>query len=237
MKTKAVQKELAAKRAASYIKDGMTIGLGTGSTAYFLIQEVGDLVDSGMQLQAVVTSEATWELAKAENIPIIMPEETKQIDLAIDGVDRIDKGFHAVKGGGGALFREKIIASKADEVIWIMDESKLVEELGEFPLPVEVLPFGYSWIIEVIENAGGNAVLRYLDGYPYRTDNGNFILDVTFSKGMDYQSGAQAIMDITGVLETGFFDRICSRIIVGSEDGVREIVNPVVVSDSCVGNK
>lgn len=226
MEEKQLQKQMAAKAAAAYIRDGMTLGLGTGSTAYFLIQEVGAMVDRGALLRAVVTSEKTRELALSFHIPVIAPWEAEIIDLAIDGVDEIDRDFCAVKGGGGALLREKIVASKADEVIWIMDESKLVERLGAFPLPVEVLPFGGQWAAEEIVKLGGCAILRCHEGKPYLTDNGNQILDVTFPKGTDYRTVASEIRRIPGVLETGYFDAVCRRIIVGGSRGVREIVNP-----------
>lgn len=225
MESKEAQKQRAAKAASSYIRDQMVLGLGTGSTAYYLIQEAGALVKAGMRLQAVATSRATEVLAKACNIPVILPEETEYIDLAIGGVDEIDSGFCAVKGGGGALLREKIIASKADEVIWIMDESKQVDHLGAFPLPVEVLPFGCRWVEEAIARQGWTAVRRYGEGSPFYTDNGNAILDVSCRGNTDYRAAADVIRRIPGVLETGYFDRVCSRIIVGGDGGVREITN------------
>ncbi len=230
MDKKEMQKAAAARAAAAYIKNHMTIGLGTGSTAYYLIREVGGMLEHGMQLRAVVTSEKTRELARSFHIPVIMPEEAEEINLAIDGVDEIDKDFCAVKGGGGALLREKIVAYKADEVIWIMDESKLKEKLGAFPLPVEVLPFGSEWAAEAISSLGGKAVLRYRDKEMFVTDNGNAILDITLPSGpgpqkMDYRKLSEAASKIPGVLETGFFEAVCSRIIVGTPGGVREIIN------------
>lgn len=230
MDKKEMQKKAAAKAAAAYIKDNMTIGLGTGSTAYYLIREVGGMVEHGMQLRAVVTSEKTAQLAQSLHIPVLMPEETEKINLAIDGVDEIDSEFCAVKGGGGALLREKIVAYKADEVIWIMDESKQKERLGAFPLPVEVLPFGADWAAEAISQLGGRAILRYRDKEIFCTDNGNAILDITLLadeglQEMDYRKLSEAAAKIPGVLETGFFDAVCSRIIVGTYGGVRELKN------------
>lgn len=223
---KETQKELAAKAAALYVRDGMTLGLGTGSTAYYFIREAGAMAAKGFRFRAVVTSKKSRELALAFHIPVISPEETEFIDLAIDGVDEIDKDFCAVKGGGGALLREKIVASKAHEVIWIMDESKLVDRLGAFPLPVEVLPFGSRWTADAAKRLGGDVRLRCVEGRPYRTDNGNAILDMTFPQRTDYRTADRELRRIPGVLETGFFDAICSRIIVGGRDGVREILNP-----------
>lgn len=135
MENKEKQKKAAAIAAASYIQDQMTIGLGTGSTALFLIHEAGSMIREGRRFQAVATSEAAEALAVSLGIPVIRPEETERVDLAIDGVDEIDGSFCAVKGGGGALLREKIVAQKAEQVIWIMDESKPVKRLGDIPSP------------------------------------------------------------------------------------------------------
>lgn len=135
-------KKIAGEKATEYIKDGMIIGLGTGSTSYYMIEKVGALVKAGMKLKAVATSKESEEHALRLHIPIFNINEVPTIDLAIDGVDEIDNQFNAIKGGGGALFREKIVASRAKEVIWIMDESKLVKEIGNFPLPIEILPYG-----------------------------------------------------------------------------------------------
>lgn len=224
---KELQKQKAAKAAAVFVRDGMTIGIGTGSTVYYLIRELGVLAASGMRLKAVVTSERSRSLAEANGIPVLLPEDVSRIDLAIDGVDEIDSSFCAVKGGGGALMREKIVAFKADEVIWIMDESKLAECLGSFPLPVEVLPYGYGWAAEKIRKLGGHPVLREKDGQIFHTDNGNYIFDVTFGQGTEYRSAAAAVRLIPGVLETGFFDSICSRILVGTGIGVKELGNVI----------
>lgn len=226
MENKEKQKKAAAMAAASYIQDQMTIGLGTGSTALFLIHEAGSMLREGRRFQAVATSEAAETLAISLGIPIIRPEETERVDLAIDGVDEIDGSFCAVKGGGGALLREKIVAQKAEQVIWIMDESKPVKRLGTFPLPVEVLPFGAEWAAEAIRAMGGKAVCRMKDGRTFFTDNGNMILDVVMKEDTDLREAAKEIRLIPGVLETGIFDRICSRIIIGTGNGVRELVNP-----------
>ena len=141
-------------------------------------------------------------------------------------MDEIDREFRAVKGGGGALLREKIVASKAKEVIWIMDESKLVERLGAFSLAVEILPFGYAWTANAILDLGCAAKIRSQEGQQFHTDNGNQILDVTIPKELDYGRVAETIKGIPGVLETGYFDRACSRIIIGTSQGTEERVNP-----------
>lgn len=220
------QKEAAAKAAAASLRDEMTVGLGTGSTAYYFIQEAGAMVRAGGRLQAVVTSEATGKLAAAFHIPVISPEEAQTVDLAVDGVDAVDTDFRAVKGGGGALLREKIVAWKAKQVIWIMDESKPVKSLAGITLPVEVLPYAAAWAGAAVRELGGNAVCRQRDGKSFFTDNGNMILDVVFPKDRDPGMAAEAVRQIPGVLETGFFDRMCSRVLIGTGGGVRELVNP-----------
>lgn len=220
------QKEAAAKAAAASLRDEMTVGLGTGSTAYYFIQEAGAMVRAGGRLRAVVTSEATGKLAAAFHIPVIPPEEAQTVDLAVDGVDAVDTDFRAVKGGGGALLREKIVAWKAKQVIWIMDESKPVKSLAGITLPVEVLPYAAAWAGAAIRELGGNAVCRQRDGKSFFTDNGNMILDVVFPKDRDPGMAAEAVRQIPGVLETGFFDRMCSRVLIGTGGGVRELVNP-----------
>ena len=158
------QKRIAGEKAAEYIKDGMTVGLGTGSTAYYMVEAVGRLVKAGMHLRAVPTSKATEAQALGVGIPLVSIDEVEGLDLAIDGVDQIDPAFNAIKGGGGALFREKVVASSAKEVIWIMDESKLVDAIGSFPLPVEILPYGYTHVLRQMEQAGLHPVLRVKEG-------------------------------------------------------------------------
>lgn len=226
MEEKEKQKQRAAEAAARHLQDDMTIGLGTGSTAYYLILEAGRMAKAGMRLKAVTTSKATEELARSHHISVILPEETDCVDLAIDGVDEIDREFRAVKGGGGALLREKIVASKAKEVIWIMDESKLVERLGAFPFPVETVPFGMPFVKRRIADMGAVPILRMGDGKSYLTDSGNFILDVQFAENTDISQAAEQIRNMPGVVETGYFGQMCSRIAAGTSSGVKVMENP-----------
>ena len=135
-------KKLAGDKAAEYVKDGMVVGLGTGSTAYHMVNAVGEMVKNGLKIQAIPTSKATEAQARELGIPLLTIDELDHVDLAIDGVDEIDPQFNAIKGGGGALYREKVVASMAKEVIWIMDESKLVDKIGAFHLPVEIAQYG-----------------------------------------------------------------------------------------------
>ncbi|MFC0875059.1 ribose-5-phosphate isomerase RpiA [Saccharicrinis sp. FJH2] len=225
-RTDMLQKKIAGEKAAEYIKDDMILGMGTGSTAYYMIQRVGELVAEGLKIKAVATSKSTENLATELNIPLLTVEEVDSIDLVIDGVDEIDPQFNAIKGGGGALFREKIVAKLAKEIIWIMDESKLVDAIGNFPLPVEILPYGYTQHLRRLEEFGFNPVLRLSkEGDTYITDNGNYIADLHLGKPMNIEDVHHKLRDLTGVLETGLFLNMCNRIVVGTDDGVKVIEN------------
>lgn len=219
------QKRNAGEKAIEYIEDGMIIGLGTGSTVYYTIKKVGELVSKGMNLKAVATSKSTERLAKELNIPLLSIDEIEKIDIAIDGVDEIDSTFNAIKGGGGALFREKVVAQLAERVIWIMDETKLVDAIGQFPLPVEILPFGYTHILKRLIEFSLNPQIRTVDGEIYITDNGNYIVDLHIGKSLDIEDIKKKLNSITGVLEVGLFINMCERIIVGIDDQVKVIVN------------
>lgn len=219
------QKRIAGEKATEYIKDGMIVGLGTGTTASYVINKVGELVKDGLKIKAVATSKQTEDLAKQLGIPLLSIDEVDNIDLSIDGVDEIDKQFNAIKGGGGALFREKSVATLADEVIWIMDSSKLVDHIGSFPLPVEILPYGYSHVIKRVEQLGYRPHLRMKDNEVFVTDNGNYIIDLHFEKAIDIPKVQENLNAIVGVLETGLFINMCKRIIVGTDQGVKVIEN------------
>lgn len=219
------QKRVAGEKSAEYIKDGMILGLGTGSTAYYMIKKVGELIKNGMKIKAVATSKSTESLARELKIPLLSIDEVDRIDLAIDGVDEIDNEFNAIKGGGGALFREKIVASLANEVIWIMDESKLVDGIGEFPLPVEILPYGYKHVIKELQDYSLNPKIRMKEEEIFVTDNGNYIVDLHIGTPMNINDVYNKVNRITGVLETGLFINMCDRIIIGTSSGAKIINN------------
>lgn len=219
------QKRVAGEKSTEYIKDGMILGLGTGSTAYYMIKKVGELIKNGMKIKAVATSKSTESLARELKIPLLSIDEVDRIDLAIDGVDEIDNEFNAIKGGGGALFREKIVASLANEVIWIMDESKLVDGIGEFPLPVEILPYGYKHVIKELQDYSLNPKIRMKEEEIFVTDNGNYIVDLHIGKPMNISDVYNKVNRITGVLETGLFINMCNRIIIGTNSGAKIINN------------
>lgn len=219
------QKRIAGQKATEYIRDGMIIGLGTGSTAYYMIKRVGELIQLGMNLKAVATSKSTESLANELHIPLVQIDEIDRIDLCIDGVDEIDKHFNAIKGGGGALFREKIVANLANEVIWIMDDSKLVDSIGAFPLPIEILPYGYTQVIRKLKEYSFNPIIRMKGGNVFITDNGNYIVDLHIGNPMDIHDVYNKVNEITGVLEIGLFINMCSRIIIGTDKGIKIIEN------------
>ena len=218
-------KEVVGKKAVDYVKDGMIIGLGTGSTVFYFVHALADRVKEGLNVEMVSTSIQTVELAKSLGLSIKELEEIDHIDLAVDGVDEIDKDFNAIKGGGAALFREKIVADIAREVIWIYDESKDVEKLGNFNLPVEILPFGYSHTIRKMEEAGLNPVLRLKDGNTLITDNNNFIVDLHLGYGFDIKAVKEKLESIVGVVEHGLFLNMCKLCIKGTEHGAVIIEN------------
>ncbi|UCH71773.1 MAG: ribose-5-phosphate isomerase RpiA, partial [Thermoplasmatales archaeon] len=179
-------KNLAAKKAVEYIKDGMIIGLGTGSTTEYAIRKIGKLVENGLDIKGIPTSVHTKRVAKECNIQLTTLEENPEIDLTIDGADEVDSNLNLIKGGGGALTREKIIAYHSKQEIIIVDDSKVVKSLGiDFPLPVEVIKFGWELTKKAIEKFDCNVKLRKIMNELYITDNSNYILDCEFDKIQD----------------------------------------------------
>ena len=219
-------KEVVGKEAVKYVEDGMIVGLGTGSTVFYFVHALADRVKEGLNIQMVSTSIQTVELAKSLGLNIKELEEIDHIDLAVDGVDEIDKNFNAIKGGGAALFREKIVADIAKEVIWIYDESKDVEKLGKFNLPVEILPFGYSHTVRKLTEAGLNPVIRKKDGEILITDNHNYIADLHLGYGFDIEEVKEKLANIVGVVEHGLFLNMCKLCIKGTPEGAIIINNP-----------
>jgi ribose 5-phosphate isomerase A len=212
------QKKAAAKRAVELVRQGMVIGLGTGSTARYFVDLLGAAVREGLQIQAIATSRATLDQAHANGIQTV-DDVDGQIDLAIDGADEIDPDLNCVKGRGGALLREKIVAHASRRFIVIADESKLVDRLGRGPVPIEVAPFLWQATSRSIETLGGSPQMRLDDGRPYQTDNGNLVLDTRFPI-VDARL-ANALHGIPGVLEHGLFFKIAAGAIVGGAAGIR----------------
>ncbi|MEZ5315723.1 MAG: ribose-5-phosphate isomerase RpiA [Chlamydiales bacterium] len=199
-------KKSVAKKAVEFVKEGMLIGLGTGSTTAFFIDSLIEKCRAGLKIKAVASSLHSSEKAKAGGIPLLSMDAVNRIDLTIDSADEIDSKLRCIKGGGGALLREKIIASTSKKVIIIADESKLVPMLGKFGLPIEILPFGYHATIAKIHSAGYEGSLRTKDGLPYLTDNGNFIYDIQKTEGfIEPEKDHKVLIQFPGVVETGFF--------------------------------
>ncbi len=219
-------KRRAAEEAVKYIERGMTLGLGTGSTAAHFVDLVGERVAQGWNLRGVPTSEETRRHAELLGIPIIEPDETTVIDVAVDGADEADPSLNLIKGGGAALLREKIVAHAAKKFIVIADKSKRVTALGAFPLPVEISPF--SWALTVASlrrtlDAQGfqNAPLelRAREGAATKTDGGNLIIDCKLGRIDDPSSLERALAGIPGVLESGLFCGMAAMVIYGDQDG------------------
>jgi ribose 5-phosphate isomerase A len=207
-----------------YVRDGMCVGLGTGTTAYWAIKRTGERVAAGEKLEAIVTSQATEKLCLEFGVPVI-PFMSRDIDVAIDGADEVAPDWALTKGGGGALFREKAIAIAAGRFIVIVDDSKVVQQLGKFPTPVEVVPFTLEWVKRQIaeRHPAATAAERVRDGKPYRTDNGNAILDCAFATIADPRALATEIQAIHGVLDVGIFLDLATAVLCTADEGVAEL--------------
>jgi len=211
---------LAAAKAVEYIKSGMTIGLGTGSTAYWAIHGIGERVKNGLSVRAIATSLQSDSLARELGIPIVPFSEIDHLDITIDGADEVDEGLNLIKGGGGALLREKIVASATRYYIIIVDGSKLVRQLGMFPLPVEVAPFGWELTFRRLRELGGAPRMRMAaSGEPFLTDNQHYILDTSFGVIADPAKLHEQVSGITGVMEDGFFIGMADLVIAGLPNG------------------
>ncbi len=223
----AALKKEAAEYAVRYIASGMTVGLGTGSTSIFAIRRIGALLQSG-ELKDIVgfaTSRASWNAAVELNIPMLTDDLPKNIDVTIDGADEVDPQLNLVKGGGGALLREKLVAQASKREIIIVDESKLSPRLGTLHvLPVEVLPFGWRSQARFLESLGAKYVVRQTPtGEEYRTDQGNMILDCDFGPIPDAGKLARELEARAGIVDHGLFLNLASVVIVASASGVREL--------------
>lgn len=221
-------KKGAALKAVGFIRDGMVVGLGTGTTATHMIIALGDKVRSGMRLRGVPTSAKTAELAKQAGIPLIDSEHRWEIDVALDGADQVDPDFNLIKGGGGALLKEKIVAASAKQFIVMIDHTKQVPVLGgSFPLPIEVIPFGWGSTAREIERlTKSSVVLRERERKLFRTESGHLIVDVHMDR-IDRPGELEAALNlIPGVVETGLFVGRATVLIVGTPQGVHTLHVP-----------
>jgi len=224
-------KRMAGEAALAHVESGMRLGLGTGSTAEAFVRALGARVAEGLQVIGVATSERTAVLAESLSIPLTTLDDVPDLTLTIDGADEIGPDLVLIKGGGGALLREKIVAAASRRMIVIADGSKLVETLGAFPLPIEVVPFGLGSTSAKIAAAtdalgltGPIALRRTGDGTPYLTDGGHFILDASFRRIPNPEALAKALLRIPGVVEHGLFIGLASMAIIARAGGVETIV-------------
>jgi ribose 5-phosphate isomerase A len=220
-------KKLAADKAVEYIKEGMTVGLGTGTTAFFAIQKIGEMVQQGLHIQAVASSLASTELAMKAGIPMVGMTEISGINVTIDGADEVDAYCNLIKGGGGALTREKILAFNSRQLVIIVDETKLSQTLGRFPVAVELVPFGYNLALTHLEALGCKATIRQNENGFFKTDNGNWVADCQFPIINHPEKLNTDINTIPGVIESGLFShQLVHSVIVGYEDGSVKVLQP-----------
>ncbi len=222
------QKRAAAARAIEFVRPGMRLGLGTGSTAKHFVELLGERVRAGLDVIAVPTSEATHADAIRCGITLTTLDETPELDLTVDGADEIGPDLSLIKGGGGALLREKIVAAASARMIVIADAGKWVDALGRFPLPVEVTPFGFAATRNAIDRAigalqksGPLTQRQRKDGHAFVTDGGHWIIDAALGRIDDPKAMAHALSGIPGVMEHGLFVDLAQTVIIGGPDGVR----------------
>jgi len=219
----------AAHAALDYVKDGMVVGLGTGSTSAHFVRQLGERVRQGLRVKGVPTSEATRNLAEQVGVPLLEISQVRSIDVDVDGADEVDPQFRLIKGGGGALLREKIVAAASKQMVVIADDTKWVETLGAFPLPIEVTRFGFALTAQRIRDAlrdtdcAGHEVVLRTSGKanePVITDGGNYIIDAHTQRIPDADALGAALKNIAGVVEHGLFLGLAHVVIVGKAKGV-----------------
>ena len=221
-------KKEAGIKAAQYVKDGMVVGLGTGSTVRYLVDELGRRwQEEGLRFTGVTTSRRTTAQAESYGIKIVDIDDVDHMDLTIDGADEVDKNFNGIKGGGAALLWEKIVATNSHHYIWIVDHSKQVDTIGKFPLPVEVIPFGVGHVIKQFETKGYKPVLRLdKEGKPVLTDENDYIVDLHLERIDNPEALAADLINTVGVVEHGLFLNMVDEVIVGNEGEPLVLTNP-----------
>lgn len=215
-------KKLAGIKAAEFVQSGMIVGLGTGSTAYYFVEEIGRRIkEEGLQITAVTTSSVTSIQAEELGIPLKSIDDVDQVDVTVDGADEVDSAFNGIKGGGGALLMEKVVAIPTKHYIWVVDESKMVEKLGAFKLPVEVVQYGAEQLFRRFERAGYNPAFRQKDGQRFVTDMQNFIIDLDLGVIENPVEFAQELDHVVGVVEHGLFNQMVDKVIVAGKSGLQ----------------
>ena len=221
------EKEAAARASLRYVHDNQVVGLGSGSTATIAIRLLGERVSSGLKIRGIPSSDASRDLAVELGIPLTTFEEVQQIDVAIDGADEFDPALNLIKGGGGAMLREKVVASAAKLFVIVTDSSKQVQMLGRFPVPVEVIGFAEPLVAKKISDLGAKVVRRQgSSGGPYVTDEGHHILDCHFGQIPDPPLLSQKLSDIPGIVEHGLFCRMANVVILAKAGEVMEFLRP-----------
>jgi ribose 5-phosphate isomerase A len=222
-------KRLAGEKAVEYVEEGMILGLGTGSTVEHTIKKLGELVQNGLHIQGIPTSHRTKKLAMSLNIPLLELDEHVIINLTIDGADEVDSELNLIKGGGGALTREKMIAYHSQKEIIVIDESKVVKRLGvDHSLPIEVVKYGWKATKKALEDLGCTAELRTITGEPYITDNQNYIIDCDFGRIDEPDALERELNMIPGIVENGLFIALVDEVIVGSKQGIMSLERQVI---------
>ena len=218
-------KKMAGIKAAEFVKDGMVVGLGTGSTAYYFVEEIGRRIkEEGLQITAVTTSSVTSKQAEGLNIPLKSIDQVDFVDVTVDGADEVDSHFNGIKGGGGALLMEKIVATPTKEYIWVVDESKMVNQLGAFKLPVEVVQYGADRLYRVFESKGYKPSFRLTEqGDRFVTDMKNYIIDLHLGKIENPVALGEELKAMTGVVDHGLFNGMVNKVIVAGKDGVKVV--------------
>ena len=220
-----IAKQHAAEHAVQSVTDGMTVGLGTGSTSAFAIKAIGRKIQQGLNVKAVASSIQSEKLAKDAGITVVPFSEINIINIYIDGADEVDNHLNLIKGGGGALLREKILAFNSEQFVVIVDEFKLVKQLGKFPLPVEVTSFAVELTIRQLQKLGCAPTVRQQEGKSYITDNKNFIIDCDFQKIDQVEKLHELLNAIPGVVENGLFlNNMVSKVIVGYQSGEIKVI-------------
>jgi ribose 5-phosphate isomerase A len=223
LKNNNLEKEAAARASLRFVRDGNIVGLGTGSTAAYAVKFLGERVQAGLKIRGIPTSVQTRDLATSLGIPLTTLDEFQQIDVTIDGADEFDPQLHLIKGGGGALLREKIIASASRQLVIIADSSKQVAVLGKFPLPVEVIPFAQPLVAKRIAALGASVKIRQdKSGKPFATDEGHCILDCSFGQIPDPPALSSELKAIPGVVEHGLFIDLATVVLVAKGERVSE---------------
>lgn len=215
------EKELAAKEAVKYIKNNQIIGLGTGSTVLYAIKAIGELVKNGMEIKGVVTSGSTERLAGSLNIQLVDVSQVDSIDVTIDGADEFSPDLSLIKGGGGALLKEKIVASLSKQEIIIADSSKQVEKLGKFKVPIEIIPYASNYVLQAIKKLNGEGKIRMDQENIHITEEGNYIIDGNFGLIEDPILLAEKLNSIVGIVEHGLFINLTSLVVMGIGNEVK----------------